>query len=217
MTIIRFIREGFDLQCKPGENLRELVIREKLQLYGLKGLLGNCNGAGQCSTCFISVEGGNKNSLSPLTLVEEEKLKNRPENWRLACQTLIKSSAVILTKPQSPPSNLDELKKISETQYEFTVEVKEIHLNTGKIAHGGFLSTIADTGMGTAAHSVAGDKRCVTINLDMKFISVGQLGDKLTGKVKILKKTKTLVFISCEILNSSDIVASASGTWKILQ
>ena len=42
-----------------------------------------------------------------------------------------------------------ELKKISETQYEFTVEVKEIHLNTGKIAHGGFLSTIADTGMGT--------------------------------------------------------------------
>jgi len=65
-----------------------------------------------------------------------------------------------------------ELKKISDTQYEFSVEVKEIHLNTGKIAHGGFLSTIADTGMGTAAHRVAGDKRCVTINLDMKFISV---------------------------------------------
>ena len=109
-----------------------------------------------------------------------------------------------------------ELKKISETQYEFTLEIKEIHLNTGKIAHGGFLSTIADTGMGTAAHKVAGDKRCVTINLDMKFISVGQLDDKLVGKVKILKKTKTLVFISCEISNNKEIVASASGTWKIL-
>ena len=81
-----------------------------------------------------------------------------------------------------------ELKQISETQYEFIVEVKEMHLNTGKIAHGGFLSTIADTGMGTAAHRVAGDKRCVTINLDMKFISAGQLGDKLKGDVKILKK-----------------------------
>ena len=78
-----------------------------------------------------------------------------------------------------------ELKQISETQYEFIVEVKEMHLNTGKIAHGGFLSTIADTGMGTAAHRVAGDKRCVTINLDMKFISAGQLGDKLKGDVKI--------------------------------
>ena len=110
-----------------------------------------------------------------------------------------------------------ELKQISEIQYEFIVEVKEMHLNTGKIAHGGFLSTIADTGMGTAAHKVAGDKRCVTINLDMKFISAGLLGDKLKGKVKILKKTNTLIFISCEISNSSDIVASASGTWKILK
>ena len=109
-----------------------------------------------------------------------------------------------------------ELKQISETQYEFIVEVKEMHLNTGKIAHGGFLSTIADTGMGTAAHRVAGDRRCVTINLDMKFISAGQKGDKLKGDVKILKKTKTLVFINCEISNDKGIVVSASGTWKIL-
>ena len=109
-----------------------------------------------------------------------------------------------------------ELKKISNAQYEFTVEVKEIHLNTGKIAHGGFLSTIADTGMGTAAHKIASGNRCVTINLDMQFISIGKLGDKLLGKVKILKKTKTLVFISCEISNQEGIVVSASGTWKIL-
>ena len=109
-----------------------------------------------------------------------------------------------------------ELKQINDTQYEFVVEVKEMHLNTGKIAHGGFLATIADTGMGTAAHRVAGDKRCVTINLDMKFISAGLLGDKLKGKAKILKKTKTLVFISCEISNDKGIVVSASGTWKIL-
>ena len=109
-----------------------------------------------------------------------------------------------------------ELKQISDTQYEFIVEVKEMHLNTGKIAHGGFLSTIADTGMGTAAHRVAGDRRCVTINLDMKFISISQLGDKLKGNVKILKKTKTLVFINCEISNNKEIVVSASGTWKIL-
>ena len=109
-----------------------------------------------------------------------------------------------------------ELKQISETQYEFIVEVKEIHLNTGKIAHGGFLSTIADTGMGTAAHRVAGDRRCVTINLDMKFISASQLGDNLKGLVKILKKTKTLVFINCEISNDKEVVVSASGTWKIL-
>ena len=109
-----------------------------------------------------------------------------------------------------------DLKKINENEYEFSVKVKEMHLNTGKIAHGGFLSTISDTGMGTAAHRVAGDRRCVTINLDMKFISAGMLDDELKGIVKILKKTKTLVFINCEISNVKGIVVSASGTWKIL-
>ena len=116
MATIRFIREGLDVQCNPGENLRELVMKENLQLYGLKGILGNCGGAGQCSTCFVSVEGGTKNSLSQLTAVEEDKLQNRPDNWRLACQTLINSSAVILTKPQSPPSNLKDLKESAENK-----------------------------------------------------------------------------------------------------
>lgn len=81
-----------------------------------------------------------------------------------------------------------DLKRIDESNYEFSVKVKDIHLNTGMIAHGGFLSSIADTGMGTAAHRVAGDRRCVTINLNMKFISAGILNDELRGAVKILKK-----------------------------
>jgi len=109
-----------------------------------------------------------------------------------------------------------DLKKVDMANYEFTVKVKDIHLNTGKIAHGGFLSTIADTGMGTAAHRVAGDRRCVTINLDIKFISAGMLDDVLKGTVKVLKKTKTLVFINCEVSNDKGLVISASGTWKIL-
>ena len=70
--------------------------------------------------------------------------------------------------------------------------------------------------MGNAAHIVAGNKRCVTINLDIKFISAGKLNQILIGKVKILKKTKTLVFISCDILGSNNIIATASGIWKIL-
>ena len=107
-------------------------------------------------------------------------------------------------------------KKINESNFEFSIEVLENFLNTGGIAHGGFIATIADTGMGNAAHIATGNKRCVTINLDIKFISAGKLKEKLIGKVKVLKKTKTLVFISCEIYAVEKIVATASGTWKIL-
>ena len=107
-------------------------------------------------------------------------------------------------------------KKIDETNFEFSITILEKFLNTGGIAHGGFIATIADTGMGNAAHIAAGNKRCVTINLDIKYISAGKLNEKLVGKVKVLKKTKTLVFISSEILGANGVVANASGVWKIL-
>ena len=40
------------------------------------------------------------------------------------------------------------------------LKLKEMHLNTAKMAHGGFLTFIADTGMGNAAHKAAGKKVC---------------------------------------------------------
>ena len=107
-------------------------------------------------------------------------------------------------------------KKIDEANFEYSIKILENCLNTGGIAHGGFIATIADTGMGNAAHIAAGNKRCVTINLDIKFISAGKLNERLIGKVKVLKKTKTLVFISCEIFGGEKIVGSASGIWNIL-
>ena len=107
-------------------------------------------------------------------------------------------------------------RKIDETNFEYSIKILENFLNTGGIAHGGFIATIADTGMGNAAHIAAGNRRCVTINLDIKFISAGKLNEKLIGKVKVLKRTKSLVFISSEIFSSEKIIATASGTWKIL-
>ena len=108
-------------------------------------------------------------------------------------------------------------KKIDDSNYEYHAEVKDIHLNTAGMAHGGFLTYIADTGMGNAAHRVAEGKRCVTISLEMKFISAGKPKDNLIAKVKVQKKTKTIVFLTCEIINAEGIVAVTSGVWKILK
>ena len=108
-----------------------------------------------------------------------------------------------------------DFKKIDENNYSFSTIIKEIHLNSGKIAHGGYLSTVADTGMGTAAHTIA-SKRCVTISLEIKFISAALVNQTLSGKVIIQRKTKSLVFVSCEIFNSEGVVITASGVWKIL-
>jgi ferredoxin len=101
MPVIRFVREGRDVECYPGENLREVALREGVELYGLKGKLGNCGGCGQCITCFVEVVGEScPDSLSSRTAVEEQKLRRRPEGWRLACQALVQHSVLVLTRPQ---------------------------------------------------------------------------------------------------------------------
>ena len=107
-------------------------------------------------------------------------------------------------------------KEISKTEYEFKTTVKEIHLNASGITHGGYIASIIDAGAGTAAHRVADNIPCVTISLDIKFIASTKLDDEVIGFVKILKKTKSMVFSICHLKCNKKIIASASGIWKIL-
>ena len=109
------------------------------------------------------------------------------------------------------------LKTISESEYEFKATIKENHLNAAGITHGGFIAAVVDAGAGTAAHRVADNKPCVTISLELKFISAIQLGQELVGTTKIQKKTKSMVFLTCELKVENKIVATASGVWKILK
>ena len=87
-------------------------------------------------------------------------------------------------------------KKIDESNYEYLTTVKDMHLNTAGMAHGGFLTFIADTGMGNAAHRAAEGKQCVTISLEMKFISAAKPGDNLIAKVKVQKKNSNTSFFN---------------------
>ena len=108
-------------------------------------------------------------------------------------------------------------KNISENEYQFKTVIKENHLNAAGITHGGFLSAVVDAGAGTAAHRTANNSPCVTISLELKFISAVKLNQELVGFVKIQKKTKSMVFLTCELKASDKIVATASGVWKILK
>jgi len=108
-------------------------------------------------------------------------------------------------------------KTISENEYQFKTVIKENHLNAAGIAHGGFIAAVVDAGAGTAAHRTAGNCPCVTISLELKFISPVKLGQELIGITKIQKKTKSMIFLTCELKTSDKIVATASGVWKMLK
>ena len=106
---------------------------------------------------------------------------------------------------------------ISDSEYEFKSTINENHLNAAGITHGGYLSALIDAGAGTAAHRSTDNAPCVTISLDLKFIGISKARDEIIGHVKIQKKTKTLIFLLCELKCNNKIIASASGVWKILK
>ena len=105
---------------------------------------------------------------------------------------------------------------ISENEYEFKTTISKNHLNAAGITHGGFIATFIDAGAGSAAYKSADQNMCVTISLEIKFISPVKLGQELVGKTKIQKITKSMVFLTCELTVENKIVATASGIWKIL-
>ena len=124
----------------------------------------------------------------------------------------------ISTKPGFMKHNGGILfRNISDTEYEFKTIINENHLNAIGITHGGFICSLIDAGAGTAAHRCAGQAPCVTVSLDLKFIATTKIGDEIVGFTKILKKTKSMVFLICHLKSKDKIIASASGIWKILK
>ena len=124
----------------------------------------------------------------------------------------------ISTKPGFMKHNGGVLfRTISKNEYEFKATIRENHLNAGGITHGGYIAALVDAGAGTAAHKAAENNPCVTISLELKFISAIKLGQELVGNTKIQKKTKSMVFLTCELTVKNKIVATASGVWKILK
>ena len=109
------------------------------------------------------------------------------------------------------------IRKISENEYQFKTKVTSNHLNRAGITHGGYIASIIDAGSGSAAHSSAENFPCVTISLEIKFITPTKEGDEIYGISKISKKTKSMIFIVCDLECNGKIIATASGVWKILR
>lgn len=98
MPTIKFLKENKEVIAADGANLREKAKQNGIDIYRLRGKLINCGGYGQCGTCLVEIVEGIDN-LSPKTDFELRKLKKKPDNYRLACQTLVNGEISVNTKP----------------------------------------------------------------------------------------------------------------------
>lgn len=102
MSNIKFVnsdnQEIKEIVVAQGANLRLKALENQIDLYKFYGKMMNCGGYGQCATCIVEIVEGEEN-LSPRSKVEEKKLKKKPANYRLACQTLVNGPVTVKTKP----------------------------------------------------------------------------------------------------------------------
>jgi ferredoxin len=99
MGNINFVKENKIVIAADGANLREKAVQNGVDIYTFGGKLMTCGGIGQCGTCIVEIVEGLEN-LSPKTEFEQRRLKKKPANYRLACQTLVNGPISVQTKPK---------------------------------------------------------------------------------------------------------------------
>lgn len=90
---------GQTIQCKPGDNLRRVLLAAQLPLYNGIAKTIHCRGLGSCGTCAIRIDG----EVSPMTRIERWRLgfppHSRCNGLRLACQCSVESDATLYKYP----------------------------------------------------------------------------------------------------------------------
>jgi len=89
------------------------------------------------------------------------------------------------------------------------------HMNGSGAVHGGLLMTFADVSMSQAARAVFDGVGCNTVSLSCDFVSPGKLGEMVESRVRVTRKTRTMVFISAEVSSGGRPLLVATGLWKV--
>ncbi|MEI9991291.1 MAG: PaaI family thioesterase [Rhizomicrobium sp.] len=97
----------------------------------------------------------------------------------------------------------------------FALAVTDKHMNSSGSVHGGMLMTFADIAMSQTARAVSDAPACSTVSLTCDFVGPGKLGEILEARVRVTRRTRTMVFLSADIVVGTRAVAVATGLWKI--
>jgi uncharacterized protein (TIGR00369 family) len=109
-----------------------------------------------------------------------------------------------------------ELTRFEGGHSEISYTPKPEHLNSFDVTHGGASMTLLDVTMATAARSVDPDMGVVTIEMKTSFMQAAR--GPLTGKGRLIHRTKSMAFTEGTIFDAQGRVCShATGTFKYVK
>jgi uncharacterized protein (TIGR00369 family) len=97
----------------------------------------------------------------------------------------------------------------------FAFVAAEHHMNGAGTVHGGMLMTFMDTSMSRTSRLISDAKSTATVSLTCDFVAPAKLGDVIESRVRVTRRTRTIVFLSCELVCGERVLMVGSGVWKI--
>jgi acyl-coenzyme A thioesterase PaaI-like protein len=107
--------------------------------------------------------------------------------------------------------------RVVNGEHEYALVAQDKHHNRRGLVQGGVIMTFADRTCGMTARYVSGRPTLATIQLDTHFVESGKIGEILLSKPRVVRATRSLIFISTEVTVDKRCIAMASGVFKILK
>ena len=101
--------------------------------------------------------------------------------------------------------------------HEFALITQDKHHNRRGMVQGGVMMTFADRTCGMTARYVTGKQHMATVQLDTHFVEAGKIGDVLISRPRVVRATRSLIFMSTEVTVDNRCVVMANGVFKILK
>ena len=102
-------------------------------------------------------------------------------------------------------------------EHEYALVTEDKHHNRRGRVQGGLLMTFADRSCGMTARYVSGRPTLATVQMNVQFVDSGKIGETLISKPRVVRVTRTLIFINTEVTANERCIVTASGVFKILK
>ena len=107
--------------------------------------------------------------------------------------------------------------RIVNGEHEYALVTEDKHHNRRGLVQGGVLMTFADRTCGMTARYASGRPTLATVQLDTHFVEAGKIGEVLISRPRVVRSTRSLIFITTEVTVEKRVIAMANGVFKILK
>jgi acyl-coenzyme A thioesterase PaaI-like protein len=107
--------------------------------------------------------------------------------------------------------------RLVDGEHEYALVAQDKHHNRRGLVQGGLLMTFADRTCGMTARFVSGRPTLATVQMDTHFVDSAKIGEILLSRPRVVRSTRSLIFVTTEVSADDRCIAMANGVFKILK